>query len=154
MKRKLFTLVLAASMAVVSFTGCKKDAASPGKGGGTLKEKLVGSYKMTKLTLTYIDPETAKEKTYDVLEETYRSCDKDNLYVLKADMTSQIIDAGEQCSPSSDDTGSWSLPDNNTIVMEDQTYHIESMDGTTLKMTVALEEDGVEETLNMTYVKQ
>ena len=152
MKRKLFTLVVAASMAVVSFTGCKKDAASPGKGGG-LKEKLVGSYKMTKLTLTQVDPETQEEQTTDILDQ-YSSCDRDNIYVLKSDMTSQVIDAGEQCSPSSDDTGSWSLPDNNTIVMDEQTYHIDSMDGTNLKMSVDIEQDGVEATLKMTYVKQ
>jgi hypothetical protein len=147
MKTKLFTLAVAASMAILSLTGCKKDAASPEKGGGTLKEKLVGSYKMTKLAIEQGGSST------DVLEQ-YSSCDRDNIYVLKADMTSQIIDAGEECSPSSDDTGSWSLPDNNTIMMDDQSYHIDSMDGSTLKMSVPFEQDGVEATLRMTYVKQ
>ena len=147
MKRKLFTLVLAASVAVLSFTACKKDANAPAKGGGTLKEKLVGSYKMTKLAIEQDGNST------DVLQQ-YSSCDRDNVYVLKADMTTQVIDAGEQCSPSSDDTGTWSLPNDNTIVMDEQTYHIEGMDGTTLKMSVPFEQDGVSATLKMTYVKQ
>lgn len=147
MKRKLFTLVVAASMVIVSLTGCKKDASAPGKGGGTLKEKLVGSYKMTKLTMEQEGQAT------DILAQ-YKPCDRDNLYVLKADMTSEIVDAGDQCDPSSDDTGSWELVDNNTIQMDGQTYHIDSMDGTTLKMSVPFQQDGVNGTLKVIYVKQ
>lgn len=147
MKRKLLTLVLAASMVVIAFTACKKDSDSPAK-GGSLKEKLVGTYKMTQLTM-----EQEGGGTTDILAE-YTPCDRDNLYVLKADMTSAIIDAGEQCSPSSNDTGTWSLTDNSTIDMDGQSYHIESMDGTTLKMSVPFEQDGVNATLKLVYVKQ
>src|SRR4051794_8780322 len=156
MKRQLCTLVLAASMAIVTFTGCKKDAAKPndnGGGGGTLKEKLVGSYKMTALTLTRENPDTQKDETTDVLAQ-YRPCDRDNLYVLKADMTTQVIDAGEQCSPSSNDTGAWSLPDENTITVDGQTYHLESIIGKTVKMSVEMEQEGAEATLNVTWLKQ
>lgn len=102
---------------------------------------------MTALTLVQ------EEGTIDVLAHM-NSCDRDNLYVLKADMTTAVVDAGEQCSPSSDDTGTWSLPDNNTIVIDGQTYQIKSMDGTTLKMSAEYSEDGVEATINITYVKQ
>lgn len=40
-----------------------------------------------------------EEGTTDILAST-NSCDKDNLYVLKADMTSAVVDTGEQCDPS------------------------------------------------------
>jgi hypothetical protein len=153
MKRKLLTLVFAASVSIVSFTGCKKDANAPAK-GGSRKEQLVGSYKMTELSLTRVNPETQKEETIDILEENFQSCERDNLYVLKADMTTAVVDAGEQCDPSSNDTGTWSMPNDQTIVMDDQTYNIENINGNTLKMTVHIDQEGTQATLNLTYVKQ
>jgi hypothetical protein len=95
----------------------------------------------------------AEGTTYDVLAEM-PSCDQDNLYVLKADMTSAVVDAGEQCSPSAAETSTWSLPDNNTLVLSGTTFTIESMDGKTMKLSGEYSDDEVEGTLNITYVKQ
>ncbi len=85
MERQLFTLVLADSMAIIGFTGCSKNADKPttdvggndkgGGGGSSLKDKLVGTYKMTELALVQ------GESTTDILEQ-YNSCDRDNLYIL------------------------------------------------------------------------
>lgn len=147
MKTKLFTLVLAASLSVLSFTSCSKNADKPATPGNSTKDKLVGSYKLAEVTL--VD----EEGTTDVLA-LMNSCDRDDLYVLKADMTSAVVDAGEQCSPSSAETGTWSLPDNNTIVLSGTTFQIKSMDGTTLKLSGEYSEDDIEATLNITYVKQ
>jgi hypothetical protein len=148
MKRKLFTIVLSAAISVLSITGCKKDANKPGdNGGGSLKERLVGTYKMTELKLIQ------EGQTADILEQ-YEPCDRDNLYILKADMTSAVVDAGQQCDPSSNDTGTWSLEDDETLVIDGQDWNIESLNGNTLKMSVDIEQNGVEATLKMTYVKQ
>lgn len=148
MKRKLLSFVLAAFVSVISFTSCSKNADKPDKpGGNSTKDKLVGYYKLTALTLEH-------EGGTENLLPYMSSCNRDNLYVLKADMTTAVVDAGEQCSPPSDDTGTWSLPNDNTIVMDGETYEIESTDGRTLKMSAEYSEDGVEGTVNMTYVKQ
>lgn len=40
------------------------------------------------------------------------------------------------------------------MVIDGQTYQIKSMDGTTLKMSAEYSEDGVEATINITYLKQ
>lgn len=66
-----------------------------------------------------------EEGTTDILAST-NSFDKDNLYVLKADMTSAVVDTGEQCDPSSNDTGTCNLPDNNTIVLNGTSFQIKS----------------------------
>lgn len=160
MKRNLFTLVLAFSLSALTFTGCSKNADKPannagggsgnGNGGGSTsspKDKFIGSYKLAEVTL--VD----EGSTADVLAEM-ASCDKDNLYVLKADMTASVVDAGEQCSPSSAETGTWSLPDNNTIVLSGTTFTIISMDGKTMKLSGEYSDDDIEATLNITYVKQ
>jgi hypothetical protein len=160
MKRNLFTLVLAFSLSALTFTGCSKNTEKPannagggsgnGNGGGSTsspKDKFIGSYKLAEVTLV------AEGTTYDVLAEM-PSCDQDNLYVLKADMTSAVVDAGEQCSPSAAETSTWSLPDNNTLVLSGTTFTIESMDGKTMKLSGEYSDDEVEGTLNITYVKQ
>lgn len=147
MKRKLFTLVLAASALVSCLTGCSKNADKPGNPGISTKDKIVGSYKLTELTLVQ------QEGTTDVLAHM-NSCDKDNLFVFKADMTSAVIDAGEQCDPSSGETGTWSLPDDNTLVLNGTTLKIKSLDGTTLKLSGEYSDEEVEGTVNVTYVKQ
>ena len=163
MKRTLFALVLAAFLSASTFTSCSKKADVPatntgggsgngnGNGGGSSsspKDKFVGSYKLAEVTLV------VDGNPYDVLAEM-SSCDRDNLYVLKADMTSAVVDAGEQCSPSSAETSTWSLPDNNTIVLSETTFTIKSMDGKTMKLSGEYSDEEIEAaTLNITYVKQ
>ncbi len=147
MKRQLFTLVLATFISALTFVGCSKNTDKPGNGRSSTKDKLVGSYKLQELTLVH------QGGTADVLE-SMDACDRDNVYILKADMTSAVVDAGQQCDPASDETGTWSLPNDNTIVLSGTTLQIKSMTGNTLKLSTDYSGEGIEGKLNITYVKQ
>jgi hypothetical protein len=51
-------------------------------------------------------------------------------------MTAQFIDAGTQCVPPSDSTGTWSLSSNtDTIYVAGSASYIKSWDGKTLVLT-------------------
>jgi hypothetical protein len=148
MKKQLFTLLFAVSASIIGITSCSKKADGPGGGSaGSLKEKLVGSYRITQIELITDDEPT------DILAG-WNDCDKDNLFVLKADNTSAVVDAGEQCDPPSDDTGVWEVKNNTTVSLNGQLFKILSMDGGNLRMTSTYIEDGEEQTLNVAYQKQ
>ena len=145
MKTRMITYLFAAFISALAFTACSKKADTPTEGGGITKEKLVGTYKITEIKLV------SESGTEDVLAEQ-SACDRDNFFQLKADMTAVIIDAGQQCSPSSDDTGTWEYRDASTVVLNGTLFTIKSMVGPTLKMSS--EDTEAQSVLNVTYVKQ
>lgn len=139
----MITFLFAAFISALAITACSKKADAPGGGGGITKEKLVGTYKFAEIKWT---PSGGTEE--DILANE-NECQKDDLLQFKADMTLVTIDAGEQCSPSTDDTGSWEYKGGNTVVLNGTEFTIKSFVGSTLKMTST--ENG---TLNVTYEKQ
>ena len=111
MKKKIFTVVSASFISALMITGCSKKADTP----AYTKDQLVGTYVMTALT-------SGSTNVFD----TFDDCEKDNLQILNSDLTYDIVDAGEQCEPSSDESGPWSVS-GNKLTLDGQTFTIESL---------------------------
>ncbi len=61
---------------------------------------LAGNYKIVKITVA----------GQDVTNSYYsEDCNKDDIFQLKADKTLAYVDAGTQCSPADNGTGSWDV---------------------------------------------
>ncbi|NCU06113.1 MAG: lipocalin family protein [Chitinophagaceae bacterium] len=67
---------------------------------------IAGKYKISSMTIA----------GQSVIDQFMDACQKDDVYELKADKTVVYDDAGTQCSPSGDDTGTWDVV-NGTITI-------------------------------------
>jgi hypothetical protein len=70
---------------------------------------LSGSYRIT--AVRYKDTPTSPETDYYNQFFT-DACERDDILTLNANGTYTYADAGVKCSPTSDDTGNWSLAGN------------------------------------------
>ena len=90
---------------------CKQDTAG-----------ISGSHRVT--TVTYKASASSAEQ--DFYNQLYPDpCDRDDLVILKTDGTYTFTDAGVQCVPTSDDTGTWSVS-GSTVSIDGDPYIIES----------------------------
>ena len=105
--------ILAVSMLSLAFISCKKDdkeeAVTP------TKENLVGSYKVTSITAAGINVFNNQDESSNYFE----ACERDDVYTLKADLTAERADAGIQCDPVNNGTGTWDLVNGNVIALEE-----------------------------------
>lgn len=123
MKKVFFAL----SALVVLATACGKDdekAVTP------TKDNLVGSYKTTKLTMTS-NGQTVDITNNDMFTE---SCERDDIIKLNSTGTYDVVDAGVQCDPTSDDSGTWSLTNSTTLTLDGAPVTIKSFNGKTLEI--------------------
>jgi len=106
---------------------------------------LSGSYKVTAASANI------SGQTFNLLtnEMYFDNCQKDDLYVLNSNLSYEVKDQGTQCSPSSNDTGTWSLNGNKLAIDGDEAT-IKSWNG---KAFVVEFSDG-SGTLSFTYTKQ
>ncbi len=56
------------------------------------------------------------------------------MLTLRSDYTFSSADAGIKCNPEGSESGTWSLPNSSTIIIDDQTFTIQSFDGSNLKV--------------------
>jgi hypothetical protein len=101
--KALTLLVLCAA----TFSACKKDKDDDSL--AVTKENLVGTYQISSF----------KAKSGSVeqdLMQFYDDCEKDDNYILKADLTMEYKDAGTVCSSSGDYTGTWSVSGNKITI--------------------------------------
>jgi lipopolysaccharide export system protein LptC len=96
--KALSLLVLCAA----TFSACKKDKNDDSL--AVTKENLVGTY-----TIASIKASASGSGEQDVTSTFLQSCQKDDQYILKSDLTMEYKDAGTACSPAGDDTGTWSV---------------------------------------------
>lgn len=96
--KALSLLVLCAA----TFSACKKDKNDDSL--AVTKENLVGTY-----VIASIKAKAAGSGDQDVTNTWLQSCEKDDQYILKSDLTMQYKDAGTVCSSAGDYTGTWSL---------------------------------------------
>ena len=61
-----------------------------------------------------------------------RPCDKDDIYRLNADFSFKVSDIGIVCSPTNNETGTWSLIDSKTLRLNNDIGTIYYFDGTKL----------------------
>ena len=137
--------ILALSMLAVVFTSCKKD--NDDDPVTPTKENLTGSYKITAATLS------SGGTSVDIFNDNnfFEACDRDDIYKLNADLTYDIQDAGQVCSPDNNYTGgSWALVGTSSINIDGDVYTIKSWNGKTL--VAEMSDSGI--TATVTYVKQ
>lgn len=135
-------------MGIVMALSCKKNGDGPSSSGSEINvNNISGTYKLTAATIT-IDG-----KTTDVLA-TMEPCEKDNLQKLNTDLTYKSIDAGVQCNPPSDETGTWDLQGTTTLVLDGIPIDIDKFDGTHLVISVSGENEGVPYKVKQTLTKQ
>ena len=88
---------------------------------------------------------------YSTTTTFFEACDRDDIYKLNADLTYDIQDAGQVCSPDNNYTGgSWALVGTSSINIDGDVYTIKSWNGKTL--VAEMSDSGL--TATVTYVKQ
>jgi hypothetical protein len=122
---KKVCLVLSAF--VLFFASCSKDDnnVTPSQ------SNLPGTYRLTAVTEDGVNI----FNNTDASLNTFDACERDDQFKLNADGTTQQIDAGVQCSPPNNNTGSWSLASASSIVLNGIPFVIDSFNGTTLKVS-------------------
>jgi len=79
---------------------------------------------------------TLNGETNDILA-TMEPCKVDNLQQLNKNLTYKVIDAGQQCDPHEDETGTWGLQADTTIVLDGIPITINSFDGKRLVISTS-----------------
>lgn len=128
MRKKLFTVLNAAFITVITLTACSKSADKPA-GPTYTKDQLVGTYHLTAIY-------KGSQNVFDLIP----SCQKDDYMVLYEDNTSESVDAGEVCEPDGSSEGQWTLS-GNKLTVEGQTFTIESLTEDKMVATTKIEID-------------
>jgi hypothetical protein len=136
---KSLALLLFAS---ATFTACKKDK---DESLAVTKENLVATYTVASIKMK--SGSTEKDVTND--PNYVEQCEKDDQMILNADMTLEIKDAGTQCSPTSADTGSWSV-DGNKLIIDGDENNIKSLSKNSLVLEESWTISGVTMTITTT----
>ena len=84
---------------------------------------LVGTYKPMKVL---------NSQGAEITSEWLENCEKDNLFKLDADLTYLVIDNGVICATSRFTSGTWSLTNSTTIVLDNEVGTIVRFNGTNL----------------------
>lgn len=136
--------LIALSAIVLLMSSCKKDDDNNNVTPTT--SNLVGTYRMTAATEDGVNV----FDNSDASQNYFEACERDDQFKLNADGSTTTVDAGTQCNPTSADTGTWSLTNSNTLVLDGMPLTIESFNGTTLRLTQSI----LGSTYKATYVKQ
>jgi hypothetical protein len=126
--KKILMGIIALSMLTV--TSCKKKDKEPENITPTTSN-LSGSYKTAKVTGTASGSSTEIDITNTWLD----ACEKDDIITLNANGTYTVVDAGTTCSPTSADTGTWSLVNSTTINIDGSNNTIKRFNGTNLDIS-------------------
>lgn len=141
---RIFTKLLAiALVAVSSFSACTKNTPQT-----YTKDQLIGTY--TIVSITGKTTNTPEENLIDVYLD---DCQKDDLMVLKSDLTLQMVDAGTTCVPSSNDTGDWNVW-GNTFYWNGEAYRVKSLTNTNLVIDQTNTNGNVTEVITVTLVRR
>lgn len=116
---------------LVLVTSCKKDDDDNNDPSARTKENLSGNYVLVSAIakLGVFEQDITNDETY------IPACTKDDVLTLKSDFTFSSTDAGVKCNPDGSYSGNWSLPNTNTIIIENRTFTILDFDGSNLKLS-------------------
>jgi hypothetical protein len=118
------------SLVLVLFVSCSKDKENTCKLDSA---SLSGSYKVTaaKYKASSSAPET------DYYNQLYSdACEKDDIVTLNTNGTYTFTDAGVKCTPSGDDTGTWSLS-GNTLTIDGGAENVDSFNCSALILSAS-----------------
>ena len=118
------------SFAFGLLVSCKKDDV---KTCSLNMTSLAGTYKVT--AVRYKATPSGSETDYFNLFYA-DPCERDDKYIFNADSTYIFTDAGVQCSPPGDDTGTWSLS-GNTVTVDGGPANVDSFSCTALTVSVS-----------------
>lgn len=137
-------ILLCVSAAVLLLTACDKDEDEPANVTPTTTN-VAGSYKIT----------AASVNGADVFGQ-YEACEKDDIHTFAAysspatSGTYTLTDAGTVCSPTTADSGTWTLVNSTSIDINGLVYNIVSFNNST--MVVSFSFGGA--TYQETYTRQ
>jgi hypothetical protein len=146
--KKLFFVLLIPSLSLI-FNSCTKSAsASIDVTAAITYQLLAGTYKTTSIM--------AKDNNTGGTIDMYAqmsSCQKDDTEILSPDGTYYYVDAGTQCSPAGDNTGTWTLSVNK-ITIGSINANIQSYDGQNLVVTYVQTAGGSTYSITQKFVRQ
>jgi Lipocalin-like domain len=140
-----FTTVVIACFFILA-SGCSKDDKKDNS--KVTKSNIAGTYKLT--AAKYKDGSNPEQDLYSLIP----ACSKDDVTTLKTDNTYVTVDQGTKCNPPNDDSGTWNLPNETTLVMDGDSYTIKSFNGSTLQLSLTDNSSGTTEVTTITLVKQ
>jgi len=121
MKKTLLFVMVSATALLLIISGCSKKNDSQ---ASTMKN-VAGTYKLTASTGAFGG---VTLNIYDSIP----ACHRDDNYMLNADSTYQIIDAGTQCNPPDNSQGTWFISGNYFIRNGTDSSTIKSFSGSQL----------------------
>jgi hypothetical protein len=142
---RTFTKLLAFSLVIISsFAACTKTTTQT-----YTKAELIGTY-----TIISIRGTANNGPEQDLINVYLDECQKDDLMVLKDDLSLQMVDAGTTCVPSSNNnTGDWDLI-GNTFYWNGEDYRIKSLTNTNLVIDQSTTSGSVTETITVTFIRR
>ena len=114
---------------LILVSSCKKDDDDADPSARNV-ENLSGNYVFVSASAKILGVEQ------DITNNTtfIPACTKDDVINLKSDLTFSSTDAGVKCNPDGSYSGTWSLPNDNTIIIDGETFTITEFDGRNLKL--------------------
>ena len=144
MKKRLFSSLLLAVIAVSSFSSCKKDKEEE---VAVTKENLVGDYKLVSIKVK------SGSETSDITDQYVPGCQRDDIYKLNADGSFAYVDAGTVCEPAGDYEGQWTL-EAKTLEFDLYEFNITKFSGSTLVGGYTETVEGISYYTEFTFAKQ
>jgi hypothetical protein len=90
------------------------------------KENIAGPYKLTSI----------KVGEQNIMNQYFETCELDDIYTFKTDLTYSYTDAGTKCDPDGSYTdGEWSVPSGTTFEYDGSTYTVEKFTNRTLQIS-------------------
>jgi hypothetical protein len=113
-------LLLISLVAGALFSSCKKSSSSNDSSCTLSASSIVGTYKITSVKLS------TQGQSIEIFNNDafFEPCERDDIFNINANGTYTITDGSVACSPSSDDSGTWTLNGN--------TYTIDGTDINTI----------------------
>ncbi|HYH15996.1 MAG TPA: lipocalin family protein [Flavisolibacter sp.] len=99
------TLLAFTTLSILLFASCNKEGSDENEEPSLTKESLAGNYKLTSAKASV--PGVGERDAMDIISP--EPCQKDDIIALKADLTYEYKDEGTECTPSGDETGTWTL---------------------------------------------
>ncbi len=144
MTRTFTKLLVLALVAISLFSACSKTTTQT-----YTKDQLIGTY-----TIVSIRGAATGAPEQDLMSVFLDDCQRDDLMVLKSDLTLQMVDAGTTCVPSSnDDSGDWNV-NGNTFYWDGEPYRIKSLTNTSLVIEESTTNNGVTQTITVTLTRR
>lgn len=127
--------------------GCKKETNEPQVVTYSVAD-LAGSYMLT--SIKYRAHDTPEE---DITDTYFTTCELDNVYELKTDMTFSYVDAGTVCDPEGSYNNTWQL-DGALLSFDFYNMTIQKFDGKNLEGILTETQNGHTHTYTYTFEKQ